>query len=119
MKAVRWYRLAAEQGHAYAQYNLGLMYRQGEGVPQDDAEAVRWYRLAAEQGDAVAQFNLGCGVRKRTRVSPRTVAEAVRWCRLAAEQGDAKAAAAKIGCDAKVDGASSAAGSTRASVPGS
>ena len=42
-----------------AQFNLGLMYDKGEGVPQDDAEAVRWYRLAAEQGHAEAQANLG------------------------------------------------------------
>ena len=40
-------------------YNLGVMYANGEGVPEDDAEAVRWYRLAAEQGHASAQFNLG------------------------------------------------------------
>jgi len=51
--------LLAEQGSAEAQYNLGLMYANGDGVPQNDEEAVRWYRLAAEQGDANAQFNLG------------------------------------------------------------
>jgi len=49
----------AEQGNALAQYNLGFMYRNGQGVLQDDAEAVRWYRLAAEQGNAIAQDNLG------------------------------------------------------------
>ena len=53
-EAVRWYRLAAEQGDANAQYNLGVRYGAGEGVPPDDAEAVRWFRLAAEQGDATA-----------------------------------------------------------------
>ena len=37
--------MAAEQGIARAEFNLGLMYATGEGVPQDDAEAVRWYRL--------------------------------------------------------------------------
>ncbi len=49
----------AEQGEAFAQSNLGLMYERGQGVPQDYKEAVKWYRLAAEQGDAEAQFNLG------------------------------------------------------------
>ena len=58
-EAVRWYRLAADQGHANAQTNLGNMYNNGEGVPEDDAEAVRWYRLAADQGNRLAQFNLG------------------------------------------------------------
>ncbi|HGO8427817.1 TPA: tetratricopeptide repeat protein [Neisseria meningitidis] len=50
---------AAEQGNAAAQYNLGAMYAEGQGVRRDDAEAVRWYRQAAEQGLAQAQFNLG------------------------------------------------------------
>ena len=58
-EAVRWYRLAAEQGIASAQHNLGVAYDAGEGVPQDHSEAVRWYRLAAEQGSARAHFNLG------------------------------------------------------------
>ena len=58
-EAVRWYREAANQGYAEAQYNLGVMYGKGEGVPQDHAEAVRWYRKAAAQGDADAQHNLG------------------------------------------------------------
>ena len=51
--------MAAEQGHAGAQYNLGLRYATGRGVPEDDAEAVRWYRMAAEQGHAGAQYALG------------------------------------------------------------
>src|SRR5205807_420797 len=46
-------------GDAKAQYGLGFMYREGRGVPRDDAEAVRWYRKAAEQGDAMAQHALG------------------------------------------------------------
>ena len=52
-------RMAAEQGHAVAQYFLGTMYSNGEGMPQDYQEAVSWYRKAAEQGDAGAQYNLG------------------------------------------------------------
>jgi TPR repeat protein len=49
----------AAQGVARAQFNLGVMYTKGEGVPQDSTEALKWYRLAAAQGDADAQFNLG------------------------------------------------------------
>jgi len=52
-------RALAEQGDPLAQNNLGFMYANGEGVPEDDVEAVRWYRLAAEQGNALAQSNLG------------------------------------------------------------
>ena len=58
-EAIKWYRLAAEQGNAKAQYNLALMYDNGEGVPQDYKEAIKWYRLAAEQENAKAQTNLG------------------------------------------------------------
>ena len=54
-----WYRKAAEQGYALAQNNLGAMYREGKGVPQDDKQAVHWYQKAAEQGHAIAQYNLG------------------------------------------------------------
>ena len=41
---------AAEQGNAQAQFNLGWMYANGEGVRQDPVQAVQWYRKAAEQG---------------------------------------------------------------------
>jgi TPR repeat protein len=65
-------RKAAEQGHAGAQFNLGLnVCLGGEGVPEDDAEAVKWYRKAAEQGLAGAQFNLGYNVCSMAKVSLR------------------------------------------------
>jgi TPR repeat protein len=57
-EAVRLYRLAAAQGHAYAQYHLGHMFEIGQGVAQDRAEAIRWFRLAAAQGNAIAQERL-------------------------------------------------------------
>jgi hypothetical protein len=47
--------MAAAQGYAEAQYNMGVMYRDGEGVSQDYAEAAKWFRKAAEQGDANAE----------------------------------------------------------------
>ena len=58
-QAAAWYRKAADQGHAVAQYNLGVLYRDGEGVPKDLAQAVAWFRKAADQGNAAAQNNLG------------------------------------------------------------
>ena len=57
-RALAEWRPLAEHGDAVAQFNLGLMYQDGLGVLQDDAEAARWYRLAAEQGNSVAQVNL-------------------------------------------------------------
>jgi TPR repeat protein len=49
----------AEQSNAMAQYNLGVMYDNGHGVPENDKTAVKWYTKAAEQGNAKAQSNLG------------------------------------------------------------
>jgi len=48
---VKWYTLAAEQGDARAQYNLGQMYRKGEGVSQDYVYAHMWANIAASNGD--------------------------------------------------------------------
>ena len=49
-EAVRWYRMAAEQGLARAQYGLGFMYENGEGVPENYVRAYAWLNLAAAQG---------------------------------------------------------------------
>jgi uncharacterized protein len=49
--ALKWYRLAAEQGNAAAQFNLGVMYNEGEGVLENYKTAAKWYKLAAEQGE--------------------------------------------------------------------
>ncbi len=57
--AMEGFRVHAEQGNANAQFYLGLMYDNGWGVPEDDAEAVKWFRKAAEQGDSGAQYSLG------------------------------------------------------------
>ena len=48
-EALRWYRLAADQGLARAQVNLGNMYATGDGVPEDDVQAYMWYDLAASR----------------------------------------------------------------------
>ena len=47
---MKWYRLAAEQGNASAQNNLGAMYNNGNGVPQDYVYAHMWYNIAASSG---------------------------------------------------------------------
>ena len=87
---MRLLRPLADQGQAQAQYNLGVIYDKGLGVPQDYAEAVKWYRLAAEQSYTLAQHNLGNMYRDGQGV-PQDYAEAVKWYRLAAEQGQAPA----------------------------
>ena len=84
-EAVRWYRLAANQGNADAQGNLGAMLLNGQGVPQDHAEAIRWFRAAADQGNAFAQFNLGAMYLNGQGV-PQDFTEAHTWFNLAAAQ---------------------------------
>ena len=54
-EAVRWYRLAAEQGDAEAQFNLGAMYAIGRGVPQDDVTAHMWFNLAESHATGAHQ----------------------------------------------------------------
>ncbi len=76
----------AEQGHPKAQYNLGVMYQLGLGVPQDDQEAAQWCRLAAEQGHAGAQVVLGAMYHLGQGV-PRDDALAHKWVTLAAAHG--------------------------------
>lgn len=44
-EAAKWFRKAADKGHADAQHSLGWMYAQGKGVLKDDAEAVKWYQI--------------------------------------------------------------------------
>ena len=84
-EAVRWYRLAADQGDVGAQYTLGLIYANGRGVAQDDTEAVRWYSLAADQGDAYAQVNLG-SMYYTGRGVPQNDVFAYMWFNLAASR---------------------------------
>mgnify|MGYP006079232569 CR=1 FL=1 len=82
---------AAKQGDAYAQFNLGLMYVFGNGVPENDAEAIKWYRKAADQGNAKAQSNLGLMYAKGEGV-PENFVHAYVWWSMAKTQGheDAK-----------------------------
>lgn len=77
----------AERGNAHAQTTLGRAYRDGEGAPQDYAQAASWFRKAAEQGDAYAQLLLAWAYRDGEGV-PQDYAQAVNWFHKAAEQGD-------------------------------
>ncbi len=89
-KALRYYRQAAEQGHANAQHNLGVMYKMGEGVSMDWEEAFKWYRKAAEQGNAPSQFSLGVMYKNGWGVAENH-GKGIKLLRKAAEQGLARA----------------------------
>jgi TPR repeat protein len=95
----------AENGNPIAQYNLGCCYVNGDGVPQDLAEAAKWFRLAADQGIAEAEYRLGLWLLHQSVMPPGVAAmgadrlekeaelkaEAAKWFRLAADQGYAPA----------------------------
>ena len=88
--AMRLWRPLADQGDDNAQYNLGVMYERGQGVPQDYAQAVSWYRKAADQGHALAQSILG-RMYENGRGVPQDYIQAHMWWNLAASQGLADA----------------------------
>ena len=85
-EALRYIRPAAEQGSAWARYNLGVHY-QNNG---DHASGVKWFRKAAEQRFPDAQEGLGICYREGKGVK-KNLEEAVYWFRAAAEQGFAPA----------------------------
>ena len=84
--ALQEWRPIADQGDADAQFNLGLMYDNGQGVPQDYAEAFKLYRLAAEKGFAAAQTNIGFMYDKGQGVLQNNVI-AHMWYNLGAANG--------------------------------
>src|ERR1019366_6556086 len=90
VESVKWYRKAADQNFAPAQYFLGDCYAEGVGVAKDEVEAVKWFRKAAEQNFAPAQYELGACYDGGTGVEKNAV-EAVRLYHKAAEQNYVKA----------------------------
>ena len=89
-EAAKWWRKAADQGHAEAQFQLGCLYYQGEGVNVDRVEAVKLWRKAAAQGHADALCNLGVFHYYGFCV-PRDRLEGLRLLRRAKENGSSKA----------------------------
>jgi TPR repeat protein len=89
-EAIKWYRKAAEQDFASAQFKLGGMYQAGQGVEKDFSEALRWYHKAAEQGSASAQNRLG-NFYLEGHVVEKDFEEALAWYRKAVAQNNASA----------------------------
>ncbi len=85
--AVAEWRPLAEEGDPIAQFNLGLLFLDGHGVPQSDVEAVNWFRRAAEQDYAQAQHNLGAMYAKGRGVKNDLV-QAYKWLNLCAAKGN-------------------------------
>jgi hypothetical protein len=87
VQAVAHWRLAATQGLAAAQFNLGTMYSNGQGLPQDQAEAIRLYQLAAAQDYSLAQYALGYMLENGLGVAV-DLPKAVHWYQSASLQRD-------------------------------
>jgi len=91
-EAVKWYRMAAEQGHAQGMFELSKCYTFGFGVRKNRVTAEKWLRMAAEHGHVTAMFLLGQWhlreVGGGVGYNPR---EAAKWFRRAADNGDARA----------------------------
>ena len=89
-ETIHWLKLAADQGYAPAEYELGRIYLYGRGIPADYRQALLWEKKAALQGQRDAQrdvafiYERGLGVQGDPR-------EAALWNRKAAEQGEPQA----------------------------
>jgi TPR repeat protein len=84
--AAEW-RPLAEQGSAAAQLNMGLLYIDGRGVPQDFAEALMWFRRSAEQDNTEAQHELGALYAAGKGVK-RDYVQAYKWMNICAAKGN-------------------------------
>lgn len=80
-------RKLAGQGDAEAQWQMGVRFHNGEGVPHDDAQAMQWFERAAEQGHVTAQGALGAYY-FAARGVPRDLSKAYFWSMIAMAQGD-------------------------------
>lgn len=85
-EAIKWYKLAAEQGHIEAQYRLGLTHRGGPGDIWNYQEAVKWLQLAAENGHMQAQYYLGYSYEFGEGVA-YDYHLAAKWYKASAKQG--------------------------------
>lgn len=88
--ALRKWRPLAETGDTAAQTNVGLLYYEGKGVPQNYEEAIKWYTLAASQGYPDACFNLAVAYSDGKGVE-RDPTQALKWYQVAADAGYAPA----------------------------
>ena len=103
VEAAKWFRKAAEQGLAPAQYMLGAMYAVGDGVPKNDIESMKWTRKAAEQRESKSQFHLGLIYAEGAGVRKDNI-EAVMRARKRQSKGMPMRSSTLAGCITKVMG---------------
>jgi TPR repeat protein len=91
-EAFRWYSQAAAQGDPSAQFKVGIMYLNGQGVTQSNDQAIAWLTKSATQGFVLAQALLGNMYLSGQQI-PKDYAKAMAWLTKAADQGNADAEA--------------------------
>ena len=102
LDALKSFGLSAKKGNQDAQYQIGLMFLEGQGVSASAEDAAYWFRKAAQNGHAASQFEIGycfatgAGVQSDERI-------AAEWFWRAAEQGDPDAAFWPV-CTATAEG---------------
>jgi uncharacterized protein len=89
-KALQTFQTLAQKDYDKAEFMLGKMYSNGEGIPQDYGQAVKWYKASAEKGNAWAQFYLGLMYNYGKGV-PKDSTQAFTWYTKAAQQENAVA----------------------------
>ena len=85
-EAASWYKQAADMGIGTAAYNLGTLYYNGQGFPQDYAMARHWFELGAARNDPFAEFQLGI-MAGDGKGMPQDLDAEMRWYTKAAKQG--------------------------------
>lgn len=99
--SARWHRMAADQGHAHAQFSLALAYERGSGVAKSMVEAINFYRLAAKQGTSRAQHNLAV-MYLYGEGTERNIVKAYMWMVIAATTDQRNLSAARDEIAAKL-----------------
>lgn len=84
-QAARLYKLAADQGHSYSQYGLGVIYANGIGVSASGSESVLWLTRAANQGYDLAQGQLAATYSEGIGV-PQDYVQAYKWYNIMSAQ---------------------------------
>ena len=86
-ESAKWYRKSVEQGHAEAQYNLGVLYGNGNGVRQDNVYAHMWFDIVASNGDANGAVNRDIVVKRMTKEQLEEAQQLARECVLKKYKG--------------------------------
>jgi TPR repeat protein len=89
-KAIGFWKPLAEAGNEFAQFDMGVLYWNGQGVAKDDAEGFRWFKLAADRGHREGQYVVGIAYEKGRGVG-KDEAQAAVWFQRAGDRGHAGA----------------------------